>query len=222
MSIDLTMVKKLLLIILGLIFVSCGGGVLVVDTLPPSAEIFVRSKTKNDFTLVGKAPYKLTADELKGKYEVDSSFVMEARLPGYDPQTLLVSELAPNTEMNVFLNLKNSADKAALENGGKGMSPEILNRTMDQLFESQRLVKVGRYDDALAELNRIQEANPNLSAVFEMQGGVFYIQKNYVKALDSYEKALRLNPENLELLSMKRYLENFVKKDDGSKGTAKN
>lgn len=208
------MMRKLILtpiIILNL--VACASGVIVIDTLPPAADIYIKAKTTEDFQLVGKAPYKVTLSEFIEKYKVDGSFGLEARSEGYLPHSALVTEVPQNADVNVFLNLK--AEPKLGENK-EAEETARLNLVMDQLFETQRLVKVGRYDDALSQLSRLQEKNPSLSAIFEMQGGVYYMQKDYPKALDSYEKAVRLNPSNLEVASMKKYLEKFV-----SKGTTK-
>lgn len=192
----------------------CSTGIMMVDSTPPDSEIFVRSRSSENFQLIGKTPYKLSTGELKDKFNVEGAFALQTRHEGYEPQMVFVSEVPPNAEMNLFLNLKTLDQKALSEGSG---NPEVLNKTLDQLFESQRLVKVGRYDDALIRLDQLAKENPNIAAIYEMQGGVFYIQKNYTKALDSYQKALRLNPENLELVNMKRYLEKYTKKTEASK-----
>jgi tetratricopeptide (TPR) repeat protein len=192
---------------IALICVGCASGTVFVDTLPPGGEVYLKSKSNDQYEMVGTAPFQITAAEFREKYAVEGPFGIEGRLSGYMNQSVIVSELPTNSDLNVFLTLKSESE---------AMQSMKLNSTMDQIFESQRLVKVGRYDDALVQLNLLQQQNPNLSVIFEMQGGVFYIQKNYPKALDAYEKAARLNPNNLEVASMKKYLEKFV-----TKGTAK-
>lgn len=206
--------NPIFLIINSFFILGCASGTLFVDTLPPEGEIYLKARSTEEYQLVGKAPYKMTAAEFRAKFGVEGPFGLEARSAGYRAQSILVTDLPQNSDLTVFLNLKSiEATGGTDENPGE-VPQNRLNRAMDQIFESQRLVKVGRYDDALAQLSLLQQTHPNLSAIFEMQGGVFYIKKDYVKALDSYEKALRLNPENLELASMKRYLEKFVSKAD--------
>ncbi|MCB0361663.1 MAG: tetratricopeptide repeat protein, partial [Bdellovibrionales bacterium] len=94
---------------------------------------------------------------------------------------------------------------------------EAINHTVDSLFEIQRLVKVGRLDEALVKIRSLQDAEPNVAASYEMQGGIFYIQNDYPRALDAYQKALRLNPENVDSFNMKKYLESLTNTSSNKK-----
>jgi hypothetical protein len=102
---------------------------MVVDTLPPASEIFLKTQSTEDFQLVGKAPYKVSLDEFRAKFKVDGSFAMEARNAGYTSQQILVSEIPNNADLKVFLNLKAEAGK-----NGAAADPEViagLNLTLD-------------------------------------------------------------------------------------------
>ena len=77
---------------------------------------------------------------------------------------------------------------------------------MDRIFEAQRLVRASRLDDALKLIEAVQKDAPELSAVYEIEGGIYYLQKKPQESLDSYQTSIRFNPKNMEAIRMRNYL----------------
>ncbi|MCB0420922.1 MAG: hypothetical protein KDD61_07995 [Bdellovibrionales bacterium] len=183
--------------------VGCASGVLTIDSNEREVDISVRYVGDGEYKPLGKTPLTMEASKVievagnKGK-----AMVIELTKPGYMSRTVLVPNLDSGTDFNFRLQLTRQASERAEDIAEK-------NKLIDDLFESQRLVKVGRYDDAIKLLDKIGEREPQLAAIFEMKAGVSFIKKDYTSSLDLYRQALRLNPGNVESLKMVQYLESL-------------
>lgn len=145
---------------------------------------------------------RISGKELSSRLGGDGPIQIEIAKEGFTQKEIIVSESPRNFDINFSIELREP------EKDGNESQP--MNQTVDKLFEVQRLVKVGRLEDALEMIKILQASQPNIAAANEMQGGIFFIQKDIPKALDAYRKAVRLNPDNSEALSMMRYLENLT------------
>ncbi len=61
------------------------------------------------------------------------------------------------------------------------------------------LYKLGRYDDALAQMEKALDSDRNDPILFDHHGDILAALDNPGQARDSWEKALELDPENLEI-----------------------
>ena len=87
---------------------------------------------------------------------------------------------------------------------------EKFNHAVDDLFEAQRLVRVQRQEEALVVLRNLRNQTPDLSAIYEIEGGIYFLQKKYTDALDSYRLALKYNSKGIDALKMQIVLENLI------------
>jgi len=74
-------------------------------------------------------------------------------------------------------------------------------RIFPQYFEARlslgnHLLKAGRLNDAIAELDRAREINPNDERLYQSFGLILMQQKNYAVAVAVFAEAFRLNPRN--------------------------
>ncbi|MBK9038287.1 MAG: hypothetical protein IPL83_03835 [Bdellovibrionales bacterium] len=187
---------------------SCSTGELVISTTPPQADIRARTGSGQNYESIGKSPLRISGKELSGRLGGDGPIQIEISKEGFAQKEIIVSESPRNFDINFSIELKEPSKDQD--------ESRPINQTVDSLFEVQRLVKVGRLEDALEMIKLLQASQPNIAAVHEMQGGIFFIQKDIPKALDAYTKAVRLNPENSETLNMKRYLENLTKTNEAN------
>lgn len=56
--------------------------------------------------------------------------------------------------------------------------------------------KISRYDNAFALMNALLEMDPNIAAIYQIKGDLYYKNKLYEKAAEMYLKALNLDREN--------------------------
>jgi tetratricopeptide (TPR) repeat protein len=73
----------------------------------------------------------------------------------------------------------------------------------------RRLLREGKYDDALAALHALEEKNPATPGLAHELGLAFYKKGDYLKAIGSFQKAEQENPkdnESVQLLGLSYYL----------------
>jgi tetratricopeptide (TPR) repeat protein len=77
-------------------------------------------------------------------------------------------------------------------------------------FETpRRLLQQGKNDEALAQLNQIAAENPNLKGLSREFGVAYYKTGDYLKAIDSLQKAVAEAPDDkeaIQLLGLSNYL----------------
>ncbi|MBK8200809.1 MAG: tetratricopeptide repeat protein [Bdellovibrionales bacterium] len=68
--------------------------------------------------------------------------------------------------------------------------------------QAQSHIQAKMYDNALRILKNLNDKFPNSSVVYDLMGNTHYLMKDLEKALSSYEKSLRLSPNNSETQRM--------------------
>lgn len=56
--------------------------------------------------------------------------------------------------------------------------------------------KISQYENAFALMNALQEMDPNIAAIYQIKGDLYYKNKLYGKAIEMYIKALNLDKEH--------------------------
>jgi tetratricopeptide (TPR) repeat protein len=196
----------------------CGTSTLKVDTNPSGANVFATTVGANDRHLIGKTPLPrtLTKDIQKGQM---GALMLDIELERYQNTSILIAENG-NSESEISLQLKSIPVEKKVESDKKDESekkdetakkaeldPVQVNKNLDQLFEAQRLARIGRFEDSLKLLDEVGKVFPKWASVSEMRGGIFLLQKKYGNALDEYQKSLSLNSENTNILAIIKNLE---------------
>ena len=176
-------------------FTACGSKstYLNFESTPKGAEILVKPVSQQEFKKIGLTPMNIRADELEKKYGGSGPITVKYEKPGYYPSTLIITELSA-IDLTIMMDL---SSESGLDDQRK------LNWVIDSMFEIKRLVSAKRYEDALKILNKVKETVPQVAAVYELEGGIFFLQQRYPAAYDSYSAAVRYNPKNLENIRMK-------------------
>ena len=167
-----------------------------LQTNPSGADVYIYSLDGANPKKLGVTPLLIPAEDALKVSNNIGPVVIEFRKDGFIASKSMVTDLAP-ADVTVSAELQRSTGLEDIE---------ALNKVIDRLFESQRLVRAGRLDDAMKLIEAIQKDAPELSALYEIQGGIFYLQKKPEKALDSYQTSIRFNPKNVEAVRMRNYL----------------
>ena len=183
------------------LILACGAGCSTVASLtlqsnPGGAEVWVAPLDGTTPKKLGQTPLATRSDEAQKVAGTTGPILIEFRKDGYLASRSMVTDLVP-ADITITAQLQRST---GLEN------VEALNLVVDRLFEAQRLVRAGRLDDALKLAGEVERDAPELSAVYEIQGGIFYLQKKPREALDAYQVSIRYNPKNAEAIRMRNYL----------------
>ncbi len=83
------------------------------------------------------------------------------------------------------------------------------DRADPDFAEAQRLLKQGKYDEAISQLQATTAKSPGLKGLSFELGTAYYQKGDYIKAIDSLKKALAEGPENkeaIQLLGLSYYL----------------
>ncbi len=201
-----------------------------VNSNPPGADVYIKMLGRGERKNVGKTPMVQESLATVMQGPVSGAIYIEIEKENYQPATILVTDTG-SSSLEVSQELKplakdassaqnkdkDSKDSKNNQNGKDGTSPDgaastvlnslDLNKGLEDLFEAQRLARVGRLEDALKLLDDVGKGYPQLAAVHEMKGGIFYLQKDYKRALDEYKKTVSLNLDNVTAQQMIKRLE---------------
>ena len=191
----MSFLHSFVVLILGVLLTSCGTTRTQIsfDSSPSKAEIYLRTHSHEEFKKIGETPLVYRADDIEKDLEGSGPLEVEFRKKGYRKSSVFVTELS-SLDLEIKMEMIS-------ENGLEDQ--KLLNWVIDSMFEIKRLVTTKRYEDALSMIKKVKEAVPQVSAIYELEGGIYFLQRKYFYALDSYETAVRYNPNNLELIRMR-------------------
>ena len=189
--------RLLLLLSFKLALIGCSTATLVLNSSPEQAEVWVGSGT--NYVQIGNTPLTISKSELKNQLTDDGPYFFRFVAENHTPKEVILTNIPTQSEVFVSITLEKK------ESPWEERKDEV-NAIIDDLFETQRLARVERYSDALEKIKRVQERHPSLSAAYELEGGIYFLQENFREAYDAYLKAYRLNPTNLESFNMTQYL----------------
>jgi hypothetical protein len=190
--------KKFIQVIAGtllMLLASCGSKstYITFESVPNAVDIYVKPIDQDAYRKIGVTPLNFRADEIEKKYSGSGPITVQYRKDGFTEKSIIITELSA-IDLKVKMEL---ISESGLDDQRQ------LNWVIDTMFEVKRLVSAKRYDDALKKIEKIKDTVPQVSAVYELQGGVFFLLQKYSAAFDSYSAAVRYNPKNLENIRMK-------------------
>jgi tetratricopeptide (TPR) repeat protein len=159
---------------------------------------FVTTSVSAEVSAFGSAPQSFTQD------------IQLRPLPGKPVQ--------PGGVVSGFAQEVPKASRQALDRAMKlsaeGKPAEAIEKMKEalkgfpQYFEAHlqlgnQFMKLGRFDEALSELDRAREINPKDERLYQSFGLLLMHQKNYAVAVAVFSEAARLNPANAVNLLMK-------------------
>ena len=187
MRLDFRTFQKLIAVTGAATLMSCSSASIKFQSAPEKAQVYAHSLgTAGEMLLLGDTPLTISASDLNKKLGASGPVLVEFRKPGHLTSKLFVTDLS-STALTVNTELVAS-------NGLEDM--DKLNNLIDQVFESQRLARALRPDDALKALAELKKTYPQVAAIYELEGGIFYMGKKYKEALDSYGQAIKYNPKS--------------------------
>jgi tetratricopeptide (TPR) repeat protein len=169
-----------------------------IKSTPELADVYIREVGSQQSEKIGQTPIILTEEILKkvstpGK----APMMIVVKRAGFLKQQLLLNDLG-NTSIQYDIRLE--------ENNLSNMMTTI-DKVGSELFEAQRLIRSGSYDNSLKLLNTLNKKFPYSSIINELRGAVYYLKKDYPNALVYYDIAVKYNQKNVDAFKMKKYLE---------------
>lgn len=186
----------ILFILISLINFSYAGE-LVVDSNPSDCEVFSIDVESGKKTTLGRTPYKISIDFLRGSIGDKGVVQLEIFKPGFESFNIAVPVVG-NNDVKIAANLEVEKDIKLTQD---------LDLLVSDLFDVLRMIRLKDYANSMKKLELLEAKFPHYSIVYEMKGTVSYLQKNFKQALNYYRKAFGINPKNREAYKMKMYLE---------------
>ncbi len=194
---DRNNIVRALCLYLGVLGSACSSAQITLLSSPSKAEVYAAALGERKAKLIGETPLKLTSSELSKAYGGSGPVSLEFKKDGYASAKTIITDIGA-VDLTVNMDLPPTS----------GLEDQVrLNSVVDSIFECQRLAKVGREEDALNKLKAIEKEAPHLAATYELEGGIYYLQKKYRNALDAYTLASNFNPKNPQVVRMRNYLE---------------
>lgn len=221
--------------LIAVVISGCASGTLYVNTGQDEVEVFVRQGNATKATSIGTTPLQTPTKGVVTKSGVKSGLVLELRKEGFLTKEIYLPDLGGANKIEIRTSLtpepkpeavegekeEEARSPAAIEAELMGKLQEKVNRTeetnqlFDQVFEIKRLISTGQMQDAEGRIDTLKQTYPDLSILYEMRGGIAFMNKDYQRALEEYTLALQVHPENLQVLNMKRYLERVLNQGGG-------
>lgn len=182
-------------------------------------EVFTDLSGRFSFTGLSRGVYHLTAEGDGLTFET-TTVSAEVSAFGSAPQLFtgdiqlrpLRGKPTPRAAvLNAFTQNVPKAAQEALETALRLIAEKRSERAIERLKDAIRIfpdyfeaqfqlgnehLKAGRFEDAIAHLDRAREINPNDERPYQSFGLLLMQQKNYAVAAAVFSEAARLNPEN--------------------------
>lgn len=156
---------------------------------------------KGELKLVGKTPYESSISDLTNTLGSGGPIQLEVRKDNFQPYRVVLTDPS-SSNVEIVTEMLPSVGF---------QDPDQIQETVDKLFEAQRLVRGGRYDDALNILRDLSTKAKWLGTIYEIQGGAYFLKGDLTQAYDSYRQAIKMSPSNGNLVRMKKLLEQKLK-----------
>ena len=185
----------------------------------PIYKTFTDLSGRFSFTALSRGTYQLTAEGDGQTFETTSVYAEVAAF-GSSPQLFTQDiqlrpiagrPLGQTGVVNAFTQNVPKAARQAFERAAKLNGELKTEAAIEQILEAIRIfpeyleahlelgnifLKAGRFEQAIAELDRAREIDPNNERAYQSFGLVLMKQKNYAVAVLVFGEAARLNPTN--------------------------
>lgn len=188
------------LIVLSLLFNACSTSSLNVKTTPEGAEVVVITRDGASIK-IGKTPVDLSTQNFGALFSEPTT--VKVSKEGYSSQSVLVPPLNFGGGRG---HLQFNLEEAAL--------PKVCTAQVDQMNElAQGVAEVSnqiqkkRYLEAQMQLQNLFVKFDTVAVLYDLQGNVFYLQRDLGRALASYKRSNLLSPNNTQTLRMIRKIQ---------------
>lgn len=143
--------------------------------------------------ILGELPSTIEVDKLEGK-------VVKIKAEGFIPQFWIAKDFVANsTKVNIALTPVDDGAAGKGGGSGKGGSSNLPFRILMKGFTA---ISRGDYQLGREFAGKLEEIDPTLAAPHLLTGIAYFNEGKKVDAKNAFEKALALDPEDLEIKKM--------------------
>lgn len=162
-----------------------------ISSFPQGAQVLVKDSSGNNRSL-GKTPLEASTKEILKGNQLNSIVVS---LDGYREHNLFLADGSQNYEITARL-------QPLLEDPKSTEAKSRQEKLAQQLVGAQNLIVSKKYSDAESILSGVTREFPHVSVTYDLLGNVSYLRRDLSRALNYYERSLKLNPDNIETKNM--------------------
>lgn len=144
---------------------------------------------------VGKTPMTLEASTVPELYR--ESLQMQLTKDGHQTVTVLVPRMPMGASGSINMSLNDSALPRVCTS-----QLESANQLAKGIADSASLVQRKKLEEAARVLEDLAIKFGTVTVIHDLLGNVYFLQRNMVRALDSYRRSYRLDPNNIETMRM--------------------
>ncbi len=197
----------------------CVSGQLSVTSVPANSVVIVKD-SGGDIKTTGETPLALDLDE---SFFAQTDFVhLQAQKEGYVPLNFIIPKtfFVSNHSLNITLKKEENNAAEAFEkiDQCQQISKKSLNELGKGIAIAQSNMMKKEWQIASLKIDDLISNFPFVSVLYDLQGNIHYLKKNFDEALLSYEKSLAVDPQNVETAIMVRKLRKITGKSQDSPG----
>jgi tetratricopeptide (TPR) repeat protein len=194
---------------LALALASCASSQLTVESDPAGADIYVVT-SGNVKQKLGQTPLTITPSQLPVLFSSESQ--IQVSKEGFRAESFLLPPQSTGTIGRIQAKLsEDSVSKTCLD------SSNALSEATDAVAQVQRLIYRKNYFEAEKALATYTVKYSAVPVFHSLLGNVLYLQKNLARALESYQRASALQPQNLENQKMVQRLKEMRGTESGTR-----
>ena len=188
------MIQKIFFIVIVGVFTGCASSSLRVNSSPEGADVSLIAKDRPPMK-VGKTPFEIDSKNYPELFK--DSMQVEVSKEGHSPLSVVVPRLPTGGVGRINLNLQATELPKVCQN-----QAESTNVLAKGIADAASLVSRKRLDEAARLLEELSSKYGTVPVIHDLLGNVYFLQKNLDRALDSYRRSNRLNPNNIDTLRM--------------------
>lgn len=173
---------------------ACATSTLKVSSLPEGADVSILAPDRAPVK-IGKTPLEIESRTYPELFK-DSVQVQVAK-DGHSPLTVLVPRLPSGGIGRINLNLQQAELPKVCQN-----QSDAINVLAKGIADSASLVQRKRMDEAIRLLEDLSSKFGTVPVVHDLLGNVYFLQRNMDRALESYRRSNKLNPNNIDTIRM--------------------
>jgi tetratricopeptide (TPR) repeat protein len=171
-------------------FCACTTPRLAVQSKPDGADVYAIRGNQAPVKL-GATPLNLTKDSNADLFS-DGAEIRVTK-DGFASQSVLIPKSSLQTSVDLNLNLQETKLPASCS-----QADQIMNDLAQGVARAQYQIFKKDYAEAKSTLNSLSTKYPGVAALDTLLGNIYYLDRDLSTALNYYQRAQRLQPENAE------------------------
>ena len=182
-------------ILIFLFILSCQKTSLRITTVPDKALVSIFDSQTNTFQKLGQTPLTISEhSDLPYSAQESDVWGLSIEKKGHIIEHIFFDRSA-NENFSLNTRLKRFSDWTDTDSD---QLSELANKVGKGIQKVNQFIKNSNYSDALTLIEKLIQQFPKSSIFYDIKGSLYLLQGRRGKAIASYKKSLKLNPDSIE------------------------